>query len=434
MKRANRGQVKIGYTLFLILLVLMPMHTLIFSRILASIKILSLWRDLAIVVLVILAIKGKLKNNILDISILLVVLFIITYTLISGRLSSLNTARTYCVPIAIYFYTRNRRFSDHEIDKILKTLMITAAVIAVWGISQAFVLGPSIMFKLGYASNGNRFTSTAFYINGWSQQRVIGTFSAPNACGAYFAVMLVVLWYFRNWIKNQKLYWVCLILVSIGLIGTFSRSAWIGCTLGLMFFNRKKIHITKKMTRFIGMAAIVMVVGLVVLSRTSIYQTMYSMFVSHVGNTVSQQDASFIFHIQQLYKPMEDLFQHPFGLGFGTNGSIALAHLSLEQTHQVESSIWVMGYELGIIGLLVYYFPYVYILVHFGKQKNNEFATCAAKVCICTLMTYLVLPSVQNYEAPFYVMLFAGLATNSERGCVICTMKSKHFLKYKTVM
>ena len=424
MKKAKIGKFQIDFALLIILLILMPMHTLIFARMLANYKFFNLWRDFIIIFLASFSINGRIKNNIFDFSLLLSIVFIIFYSFCSGRMAALNVARTYCVPILIFFYTRNRKFSYKEYGTIIRTLMYTATIIAVWGLFQAFVLGPEIMFKLGYEHNGNRFTSTSFYINGWTQQRVIGTFSSPNACGAFFAVMIVLLVNFRNKVENRKLFWICITIITIGLLGTFSRSAWIGCLLGLLFFNHKKIHFYKKNARFILVGVIFFSLVLVFLSGTSMYKTMHDMLVDHIGNTIKQQDTSFAYHLQQLYTPIREIIKHPLGLGFGTNGSMALAYLPVEQTHQVESSLWLMTYELGIIGVFVYFFPYTYILVHFGREKSNELASCAAKICLCTLMTYLVLPSVQNFEAPFYVMLFAGMAACTERNFALKALQT----------
>ena len=407
---------KLKFSLFLILLVLMPMHTLIFSRILRSIKILSIWRDLIILYLVLSKTRTGIKMSNLDISILISLICIVFYTIISGDLSSLNTTRLYVMPLLIYFYTRNNPFTKKEFEKILLTCMITATIVSAWGLVQAFIMGPQIMFRLGYANAGGRFTSTSFYINGWNNQRVIGTFSSPNACGAYLAIIILLITNCRASINNKRLYLACLFIIILGLMGTFSRSAWIGCVLGLILFNGSKNKVSYRGIIFLFGGLLLAAIVAIAMSRTSVFQTMFAMVRNHIGNTVTQSDASFAFHIKQLYEPIRLVCTHPFGLGFGTNGSFALSHLPIDKTHQVESSIWVMCYELGILGMMIYYFPFAYIIVYCGKKKKNCFMSSAAKICICSMMTYLVLPSVQNYESPFFVMLFAGIA--------MCTGKS----------
>lgn len=398
--------------LFLILITFMPLHNLVFSKILANIKILSLWREIIILYLFVYATKMKIKNNLMEIGLLISIGLIMVFAVVSGSGASFNIARTYCMPLLIFFYTSRKKFSDQEFDAIVKIMIIIAVVISIWGLVQAFILGPEIMFKLGYSNVGGRFASTSFYINGWTQQRVIGTFSSPNGCGAYFACMLIFLFCVEDRIKNKYLFWLSFGIIGLGLVGTFSRSAWLGCIIGLICcgaLKLKKMTSNKDLKIFI-MIVVAALVLLIPLSRTEMFSKMFTMVFSHIGRTVSKEDASFVRHLQQLYKPFLDLNGHPFGLGFGTNGSFAVSHLAVEETHQVESSIWVMAFELGIFGALVYFFPYFYIIWRFHNEKKDKIIRCAVGVSICILFIFCCLPSVQSYEQPFYVMLFAGIA------------------------
>lgn len=406
--------------LFLILIALMPLHNLLFSKILGGIKVLSLWREVIILYLFVCATKMKIKNNLMEMGLLFSIGLILIFAVFSGSGASFNIARTYCMPLLIFFYTRRKDFSSRELDAITKVMLIIAVAISIWGLVQAFILGPAIMFRLGYSNSGGRFGSTAFYINGWTQQRVIGTFSSPNGCGAYFACMLIFLVCVEERIKNKYIFWLAFGIIGLGLIGTFSRSAWLGCFIGLVCcgsIKLKKIK-TSSMKIFV-MVVVAILVLLIPLSRTELFSKMLAMVFSHIGKTVSREDASFAYHLQQLYKPFFELVDHPFGLGFGTNGSFALSHLAVENTHQVESSIWVMAFELGIVGALVYFFPYLYIIWKFHKEKKDKMMRCAVGVCVCILFIYCCLPSVQNYEQSFYVMMFAGIAMkNSKRNTI----------------
>jgi len=402
--------------LFFILITFMPLHNLVFSKILGDIKILSLWRDAIILYLFVFSTKMKIRKNAMEIGIAISMAVILLFAVASGSVSSYNIARTYCIPLLIFFYTSRKKFLAREFDAIVKIMVIIAIGVSIWGLVQAFIIGPEIMFKLGYSNAGGRFASTSFYINGWTQQRVIGTFSSPNGCGAYFACMLIFLFCVEDRIKNKYLFLGAFCIIGLGLIGTFSRSAWIGCFIGIICCGAIKIKkIKKKNFQILLIVIVFLLLLLIPLSETGMLSKMFAMVFSHIGKTVSKEDASFAYHLQQLYKPFFDLVGHPFGLGFGTNGSFALGHLAVEDTHQVESSIWVMAYELGMIGALVYYFPYLYIILHFYKEKKDRIIRCAVGICICILLIYCCLPSVQSYEQPFYVMLFAGFAMKKSK-------------------
>ena len=133
---------KLKFILFLVLLILMPMHNLVFSKLLGDIKILSLWRDVIILYLALDSIRKGIKVKFLDISIIFTIFIIVLFAISRGNLAVLNIARTYCVPLLIYFYTSNKYFTDEEIEVIIRVNLYVATLIAVWGIIQAFILGP----------------------------------------------------------------------------------------------------------------------------------------------------------------------------------------------------------------------------------------------------------------------------------------------------
>jgi len=405
------------FHLFLILIIFMPMHTLLFSYMLGNIKILSLWRDFIILYLFLVSFRRKLKRNVINIYILFSAFIIVIYAFMALGITSFNIARTYVMPLLIYFYTSSEVFDDYKLRIIFKTCLITTTLIAAWGLFQAYVLGPQILYDLGYSNSYGRFSSSSFYIAGWNQQRVVGTFSSPNGCGAYFAVMLVFLTSMKKYAeKYLKIYWFCLACIFLGLIATFSRSAWLGCFFGILLFNKHSISIKKRNAKIL-IATLIIIIPLlgVFYSSNSMVATVFDMMANHITRTVSKEDASFLYHLIELYKPLNMALLHPLGLGFGTNGSFALAYLDLEKTHQVESSIWLMAYEVGILGMIVYYIPYLASIVRYCSKRYNNIIRNSAKVTICILVIFCVLPSVQSYEQPFFAMMFAGIAESQCR-------------------
>ena len=99
MIRISNRSIKFG--LFLILLIFMPMHTLIFSRIFASVKILSIWRDIIILILVSDMAKMKIKYSFMDLALLLSIIIIMFFSIFTGNASVLNTTRLYVMPILV---------------------------------------------------------------------------------------------------------------------------------------------------------------------------------------------------------------------------------------------------------------------------------------------------------------------------------------------
>lgn len=401
------------YFLFVVLLIFMPAHFLIFSCVFKSVKILSLWRDVIIIYLLIATSKGKLKRKVLDVCIIISVFVILLYSIANLSSASINTARTYCVPILIYFFVRNFEFDEKKLKQIICVSWFVSVSITMWGLFQAYVLGPDILIRMGYAGNNGVFSSSAFYINTWNQQRMVGTFSSPNGCGAYLAIMIILFVSFWERVDRHKTIFLIGILINVlGLIATFSRSAWMGCAFGLIICNFHKLRrfkVKRQTMIYVGITLSLVIFAVALLGNTNIFGKILNMFTSHFSRTMSGEDASFKYHMKQLYEPIVLVINNPFGLGFGTNGSIALSHLNAESTHQVESSIWVMAYELGMIGMIIYYMPYVYGILRGFKEKKNMIIRTALGVLVCIFMIYLVLPSVQVYEQPFYAMVMLGI-------------------------
>lgn len=406
------------FDLFLILVFLMPMHTLVFTHVLAQVKLLSLWRDAIIIILLIASLRNyKLNATKLGLCIIVSSIIIIIYACTALNFASLNTARTYILPLLIYFYTSNKKLNDSELDALVKMCLISATLVSIWGLLQAYVLGPQVLFDLGYPNYQGKFASASFYIAGWEQQRVVSTFSSPNACGAYLAIMIIFLISMREYSKPYtKIFWLSLVIITLALIATFSRSSWIGALAGLLLFSKHHIRVKKKTIKSIAIAIVsVVLLTVIFYSYNNSVRIILDMMVNHIGRTVKKEDASFLYHISELYKPLDVLINNPLGLGFGKNGPFALSHLNLEQTNQVESSIWLMAYEIGIIGMIVYFIPYAISIVRFAGKKHEKLILSSAKITICILLIFCVLPSVQSFELPFFAMLFAGIAENRHK-------------------
>ena len=421
---------RIEYLLVIGLIVLMPLHYVVFSLLLSNYKVLSLWRDAFIVLLLILSCKGgklKLNRTAKLISLVCGMVLLFVFTNISGL--SINVARTYIFPMLVYLPVSRMKFSENELDGMVRTLWVVTVIIAIYGIVQAYVLGPSFLINLGYSSTNGRLTSSSFYImNNWSQQRITGTFVSPNNCGCYFAMALIVLYNLRG--RNKLKAWIYfsgLAIIVLALIGTLSRSAWVGCIVGLLI-TKKKIDKRKNIQR--GFVIVLLVVAVIyIVDRFVLGGRIGAIALQHVNNTVQRSDSSMIFHIKQLYEPFIELIYLPFGYSFGTNGSFALQGLPISEVHLVESSIYTIGYEFGILLTSLFFLPYASIIVHSGKNSEGK---AVKGIAICLLLIYCILPSIQAYEQPFYLFLFAGAFISKKNELLTNAIKSKSKYSYQS--
>lgn len=408
------------FNLFLLLLIFMPLHYVLFSLILGDMKAISLWRDIIIIILMLYSIRNKkIGLRFYERNILLAIVIIVIYCITALSSHSINVARIYIMPMLIYFYICNEHFTKKEINKILNIIWIMGVAESVYGLYQALVLKSSFLIDLGYSSINGRLASSSFYIYGnWTQQRVVGTFVSPNNCGFYLAVSIIILLTMAKYTKMKRvLYYLGIVIIGFGLLGTLSRSAWVGCFAGLIFFNIKRIKLQEKKLINLVIMIFVLLIAVIVIDRYILNSKISNIVFEHTINTLNRESSTNA-HIRELYEPLAKVIQHPFGLGFGKNGSFALSAFSAKEVNLVESSVYVLCYDVGIIGTIIILLNYVKSIVCIKDRKNDRFALCVGKVAICILLVYISLPSIQAYEQPFMFYMCLGFAEAYRRGYI----------------
>lgn len=135
----------------------------------------------------------------------------------------------------------------------------------------------------------------------------------------------------------------------------------------------------------------------------------FKMLSSSFVGTINKTYLSALKHIEDLFLPMETILDKPFGLGFGSNGPMAIAVNT--NAHAVESSIYLMMFEVGVIPAIIVFFPYVKLIVDTIRNIKYRYYAPAAIVTM-VLVTYLLLPNIQTYEVGFFAMMYIGFYYN----------------------
>lgn len=411
------------FVLFMLLIAIMPLHYLLFSLILDNISILSLWRDGIIIILTIstLSRKGGVKSDLYTRLIIVIIVMIAFFITVNLSTNTANLARTYIIPILIYFYTSEVILSNKHLNLIFKTLLFVGAMESIYGLFQAFVLGSQFLLNLGYSGINGRLASSSFYISGfWTRQRVVGTFVSPNNCGCFLAIVIILSWTMRDRVLiSSRLFYILIACNLAGLVGTFSRSAWLGTFLGIVLLNRwKKIKIKPSAVIYFLLGVLLFLL----IDNRFLDGKVIEMFTTHVFNTL-QGESSSRAHFRHFFEPIINVLEHPFGLGFGTNGSFAISYLPIDDVHLVESSIYLMMYEVGLFGAFIFFLPYI---LRIFRYNTNPISRCSAKISLCLMCVYMFLPSIQAYEQPFYFWMILGLSVNKD---VVNVLKGSYSLK-----
>lgn len=414
-----------------LLVLLMPTHRMLFDAILPW-KIDNLWRDALLALGIILVLKNN-KGIYLGrhgVNILLMWLVCGIYILLSDRFSlALNLARTYLVPTFIYFIVINIKYDQGFLKKLEKIFIYTAVFLAIFGMVQAFILGEGFLIALGYEADGEYLASASFYISYFhGEQRVTSTFSAPNICGLYFGMVILVLYLRRKEIKGSKL---CLLIMMLGLVTTFSRSSILGTAIALMVViigqNIKRVHMGKR-TFIIAFTTTIGAVIMFVVINNKMNGLITNMLKSSFVSIINSADPSAGKHLEDLFVPIKTIIQNPLGLGFGHNGPMVAEYYS--DANLVESSLYLLMYDFGIIGAIVFLFPYIqsafrWVLSVYRKmtlkydnvvaEKMRQNYKVPAALSVLILIVSLLLPSLQTYEILFVYFFFLAVSEVNEK-------------------
>ncbi len=244
--------------LALVVLLLLPFHALlvtVFTKVLAGpmhapLRALSLWKEAAIALLVILALieivtrrkELTLKADALDMAIL--ALFIVAPAVSFGLndvplKQFLYGAKYDLLPLAAFVAMRRVPWSQDWKMLVRSLLPLTACVIVLYGLA-ALVLPQSFFSALGYSDLHSLYQSGApiapfQQVMGTAMRRMQSVMSGPNQLGLWlllpWSIVIVDLLKRRFSSDDSSRQWgmpiVFATLIGLGILLTFSRAAWI---------------------------------------------------------------------------------------------------------------------------------------------------------------------------------------------------------------
>ena len=405
---------EVDYKIVCLLLAYMPFHYYICEILISGTSIDNIFRDIVLIMLFV----GCLHKNrrirhgyVVGAGIFIMFLFALVSYVLNSYPGTFNILRTYTVPILIFYVAATLKLNEAKFSKLHRIVYFSLAVVGIYGFFQAFILGDDFLIKIGYPQSGGFLAGTSYYIGGFfGYQRVVGTFVSPNICGVILAIGLAAILFNNRVIQKKKI--IIVFCIVIGLLGTFSRSAMIAFVVACAFlwmFNGKKKRIRPRLLVLITFAFIVGVAGVYIVDNYFLGHLFGRMLQSSFSGMFSMTDLSAQKHLEDLYQPIVQILEHPFGLGFGNNGPIAIEYNS--QANAVESSIYLICYEIGILGAVVYLAPYILLIVDMLRYHSYKYQTPVCVAIIC-LFTYILLPNIQTYEIIFYFYFFAGLYYN----------------------
>ena len=270
------------------------------------------------------------------------------------------------VYIAVRLYPNSRKL-------FIWVGIIGALVVVLFGLLQVFVLPHDILKYIGY--NIDTISPYLTVDQNHAFIRINSTFRGPNPLGAYAGLILTLLVSAAIKIKvsKNKFPLVVIAILSLGglvtLWASYSRSAMIGTLVAiavvLVVTSWRKL--TAQVWVIIGIILILLGSGLFMIRDTPFISNV----ILHENPTVIDDVSSNEGHVNSLVDGYVQLLRQPLGAGVGSTGSASIIGNKAEI---IENQYLFTAHEVGWLGLALFMFIFVSILVRLWKFRDDWLA------------------------------------------------------------
>lgn len=291
---------------------------------------------------------------------------------------------------------------------IIRLILGVSTIVASIGLLQ-LLLPPDILTHAGYGID--RGARAMFFIDDKEGLlRIMSTLREPNALGAYLLLPTGLLTWLltQNYIKRTKLFMAGALMVHCAAIAfTFSRSAWGGLLLvgALALLWRYRTHAIEFCRRFWLVGAAV----LLLLAAGSYAVRDHHLVASYITHGSDDADLdSNDYHWLFFKQGIEGIVDQPLGHGPGTAGLASIQNPAgsfLTENYYVQ-----VGYEVGIVGLLVFIAINAVVYVELWKRRQHGVAVALLAAFWAYVMVNMVLHIWANEAVACQWWILAGLA------------------------
>jgi hypothetical protein len=295
-------------------------------------------------------------------------------------------------------------------SSVMRWIVVVSTVVASLGVLQYF-LPSDLLTHLGYSMD--RGVRAAFFIDDHPDlPRIMSTLREPNALGAYLLLPIAALAAFILRIADRNKRFMATGALGLHLLAvflTFSRSAWlaVGLVLLLVGWWNFRTSIMQVLRRFWPVVAcLVLLAGFsfFALRNTPFFQQY--IIHSNPEEQVADLDSNDL-HVLLVKEGLEGMADQPLGHGPGTAG---LASIQNPQGGQLTENYYVqIGYELGILGLLLFLALNAWLYWRIWKYGG------LAAVVLCAsfwgyVVTNMLLHTWSNEAVAIQWWILAGMA------------------------
>jgi hypothetical protein len=417
---------RVPYWGALALLIYMPLHIFLsqsLSLVTGGLEVWKLAKDVVLVLLVVFAVclvwQQRVATRGFQWLVALTILYFALHLVLwvanpdlydrSALLGTIYNVRLPCFVLLGYGATLlNPRL--FVFSSIFKIVLGVSTVVAFLGVLQ-YLLPKDLLTHVGYSLE--RGTRPAFFIDdnpAWL--RIMSTLREPNALGAYLvlpftALSLLIVRARRN--RQRLLLIGAWALHALAILLTFSRSAWLGAALAVLLVvvwqYRRWMRAHRQLLGIVVTGIILVIgVGFLGLRHTPFFQQ----YIVHSdpNEQVADLDSN-DYHTLLVRQGLEGIADKPLGHGPGTAGLVSIQNPAggqLTENYYVQ-----IGYEVGVFGLLLFVGLNVWLYVRLW-QRRDQFGLVLCAAFWAYVLINMLLHSWSNEAVAAQWWILTGLA------------------------
>ncbi|WP_307558521.1 O-antigen ligase family protein [Paenibacillus sp. V4I7] len=292
----------------------------------------------------------------------------------------------YFIPLLLIPYAALSKFDSKALDRLLIAFSNTAILIAVYGIIQYVLVPPWDAFWMNHVEMTSIGKPLPLEI------RVFSTLNSPGPAGTYLASALAPMILDKRW--RGPLGWIGVILVTVGLLITLVRSAWVMLFIDIVIYTavsagRQKWKLIAQLTAVIG-AMYVIIPKLP--GAQGLVERLNTM-------TAIQDDHSYNERLDFFHTVFPILFAKPQGLGLGSIGvGTKLSNGgALGEYGIFDNGFVAMFLTFGILGGLLFFWV-LWLVTRFllSQKKHTGGLNLYSKIALSALLGSIICLVFEN--------------------------------------
>lgn len=292
----------------------------------------------------------------------------------------------YFIPLLLVPYAALSKFDSKALDRLLISFSNTAILIAAYGIIQYVLVPPWDAFWMNHVEMTSIGKPLPLEI------RVFSTLNSPGPAGTYLASALAPMILDKRW--RGPLGWIGVILVTVGLLITLVRSAWVMLFIDIVIYTavsagRQKWKLIAQITAVIG-AMYVIIPKLP--GAQGLVERLNTM-------TAIQDDHSYNERLDFFHTVFPILFAKPQGLGLGSIGvGTKLSNGgALGEYGIFDNGFVAMFLTFGILGGLLFFWV-LWLVTRFllSQKKHTGGLNLYSKIALSALLGSIICLVFEN--------------------------------------